>query len=69
MPYENHRRDRRSHLDGIVAHYGRAQEESRRQASAVREFVNRRKAREFGTLLRGAFDYPSTNEEIEASDH
>ena len=39
-------------------------------ASAVREFVNRRKAREFGTLLReGAFDYPSTNEEIEASNH
>lgn len=39
-------------------------------ASAVREFVNRRKAREFGTLLReGAFDYPATNEEIEASDH
>ena len=36
-------------------------------AKAVTEFVNRKKAREFGTLLReGAFDYPSTNEEIES---
>ena len=32
-------------------------------AKAVTEFVNRKKAREFGTLLReGAFDYPSTND-------
>lgn len=38
-------------------------------AKAVIEFVNRKKAKEFGTLLReGAFDYPSTNEEIEAQD-
>jgi hypothetical protein len=38
-------------------------------AKAVIEFVNRKKAREFGTLLReGAFDYPSTNEAIEAAD-
>ena len=38
-------------------------------AKAVTEFVNRKKAREFGTLLReGAFDYPATNDEIEASD-
>lgn len=37
-------------------------------AKAVTEFVNRKKAREFGTLLReGAFDYPVTNDEIEAS--
>lgn len=38
-------------------------------AEAVTEFVNRRKAREFGRLLReGAFDYPATNDEIEAAD-
>jgi hypothetical protein len=38
-------------------------------AKAVIEFVNRKKAKEFGTLLReGAFDYPSTNEAIEAQD-
>lgn len=38
-------------------------------AMAVTEFVNRKKAKEFGMLLReGAFDYPATNEEIEAAD-
>ncbi len=38
-------------------------------AKAVAEFVKRRKAREFGLLLReGAFDYPATNEEIEEAD-
>lgn len=38
-------------------------------ARAVTEFVNRKKAKEFGMLLReGAFDYPTTNEEIEAED-
>lgn len=38
-------------------------------AKAVTEFVNRKKAREFGTLLReGAFDYEMTNDEIEAAD-
>ncbi|MGB0414593.1 MAG: type II toxin-antitoxin system VapB family antitoxin [Coraliomargarita sp.] len=38
-------------------------------AKAVTEFVNRKKAKEFGMLLReGAFDYPATNDEIEASD-
>tara|TARA_R110000868_G_scaffold142796_1_gene360285 strand:- start:340 stop:543 length:204 start_codon:yes stop_codon:yes gene_type:complete len=38
-------------------------------ARAVTEFVNRKKAKEFGTLLReGAFDYPTTNEDIEKSD-
>ena len=38
-------------------------------AKAVTEFVNRKKAREFGRMLReGAFDYPSTNDEIEAGD-
>ena len=36
---------------------------------AVTEFVNRRKAREFGKLIReGAFDYPATNDEIERED-
>ncbi len=36
-------------------------------AKAVTEFVNRKKAKEFGTLLReGAFDYPATNDAIEA---
>lgn len=38
-------------------------------ARAVTEFVNRKKAKEFGMLLReGAFDYPATNDEIEAAD-
>ena len=38
-------------------------------AKAVADFVQRRKAREFGRMLReGAFDYPATNEEIERQD-
>jgi Arc/MetJ family transcription regulator len=38
-------------------------------AFAVRDFLNRRKARDFGRMLReGAFDYPATNEEIEKRD-
>lgn len=38
-------------------------------SKAVTEFVNRKKAREFGRLLReGAFDYAMTNDEIEAAD-
>jgi hypothetical protein len=38
-------------------------------AKAVAEFVNRKKAHEFGTLLReGAFDYDLTNDELEAAD-
>ena len=38
-------------------------------AKAVEEFVKRKKAREFGRMLReGAFDYPVTNEELEKSD-
>lgn len=33
---------------------------------AVTEFINRKRARQFGNLLReGAFDYPFTNDEIE----
>lgn len=36
---------------------------------AVSEFVRRQRVREFGRLLReGAFDYPVTNEEVEARD-
>ena len=36
---------------------------------AVVEFVKRRKAQEFGRLLReGRIDYPVTNEEIERQD-
>lgn len=39
-------------------------------AKAVTEFVNRKKAKEFGMLLReGAFDYPATNDEIEAGNN
>jgi hypothetical protein len=39
-------------------------------ARAVTEFINRKKAKELGVLLReGAFDYPVMNDEIEASDH
>jgi hypothetical protein len=38
-------------------------------ARAVTEFVNRKKAQQFGALLReGAFDYPASNEEIESLD-
>ena len=35
-------------------------------AFAVRDFINRRKAKDFGRMLReGKFDYPATNDEIE----
>ena len=38
-------------------------------AFAVRDFLNRKKARDFGRMLReGKFDYPATNEEIEQRD-
>jgi Arc/MetJ family transcription regulator len=38
-------------------------------AFAVRDFVNRRKAKDFGKMLReGKFDYPATNDEIESRD-
>jgi len=37
-------------------------------AFAVSEFIKRERAKEFGKMLRvGAFDYPSTNEEIESA--
>lgn len=36
-------------------------------AFAVRDFINRKKAKNFGRMLReGKFDYPATNDEIEA---
>ena len=36
-------------------------------AFAVRDFVNRKRARDFGRMLReGKFDYPATNDEIES---
>jgi metal-responsive CopG/Arc/MetJ family transcriptional regulator len=35
-------------------------------AFAVKEYIKREKAKEFGRLLlEGAFDYPATNDEIE----
>ncbi len=38
-------------------------------AFAVRDFVNRKRAKDFGRMLReGKFDYPATNEEIETRD-
>lgn len=38
-------------------------------AFAVRDFLNRTKARDFGHLLReGKFDYPATNEQVEERD-
>lgn len=38
-------------------------------AFAVRDFINRKKAKDFGRILReGAFDYPATNDEIEKRD-
>ena len=38
-------------------------------SKAVVDWVRRRKAREFGRLLReGRFDYPVTNEELERQD-
>lgn len=38
-------------------------------SKAVEEFVKRKKAAEFGTMLReGFFDYASSNEEIEKMD-
>jgi hypothetical protein len=36
-------------------------------AFAVKDFINRKKAKDFGRMLReGKFDYPATNDEIEA---
>jgi len=38
-------------------------------AFAVRDFLNRKKARDFGRMLReGKFDYPATNMEVEKLD-
>ncbi|MEJ0089088.1 MAG: type II toxin-antitoxin system VapB family antitoxin [Limisphaerales bacterium] len=39
-------------------------------AFAVRDFINRKKSKDFGRMLReGTFDYPATNGEIEALDN
>jgi Arc/MetJ family transcription regulator len=55
-------------LDELVTITGETKK-SPAVAKAVEEFVKRRKAREFGRMLReGYFDYPSTNEEIEQQD-
>jgi hypothetical protein len=38
-------------------------------AFAVRDFINRKKAKDFGRMLReGTFDYPATNDTTEALD-
>jgi len=38
-------------------------------AFAVRDFINRKKAKDFGRMLReGTFDYPATNDATEALD-
>jgi hypothetical protein len=38
-------------------------------AFAVRDFINRKKAKNFGRMLReGKFDYPATNAEVEERD-
>jgi hypothetical protein len=38
-------------------------------AFAVRDFINRKKTKDFGKMLReGKFDYPATNDEIEEQD-
>jgi Bacterial antitoxin of type II TA system, VapB len=38
-------------------------------AFAVRDFINRKKAKDFGRMLReGKFDYPATNKEVELRD-
>ncbi len=38
-------------------------------AFAVRDFLNRKKAKNFGRMLReGKFDYPATNDETETRD-
>jgi Arc/MetJ family transcription regulator len=38
-------------------------------AFAVRDFINRKKAKDFGRMLReGKFDYPATNADIEGRD-
>lgn len=38
-------------------------------AFVVRDFINRKKAKDFGQMLReGKFDYPATNDETESRD-
>ena len=55
-------------LDDLVLITGEGKK-SPAVAKAVTEYVKRRKAKEFGRLMRqGAFDYPVLNEEIEKQD-
>ena len=55
-------------LDELVVLMGESKK-SPAVSKAITEFVKRRKAKEFGRLLRqGAFDYPALNEEIEKQD-
>ncbi len=55
-------------LEDLVALTGESKK-SPAIARAVEDFVKRRKAREFGVMLReGLFDYPVTNDELEAQD-
>ncbi len=55
-------------LDDLVGLMGETKK-SPAVAKAITEFVKRRKAKEFGRLMRqGAFDYPVMNEEIEKQD-
>jgi hypothetical protein len=57
-----------SHLKEILRLTGESKM-SPAVGKVVSEYINRRKAREFGRLLReGAFDYEATNDEIEAQD-
>lgn len=58
--------------EDVLAELARLTGQSKRSpavALAVEEFVQRRKAKEFGRALReGAFDYGATNDEIERQD-
>ena len=53
-------------LDDVATYTG-IKKKSPAVAAVVDEYVKRQKAREFAKLAReGAFDYPMTNEEMEA---
>ena len=58
--------------ESILAEVERITGEKKRSpavARIVEEYVKKAKARDFGRKLReGAFDYPSTNEEVEGLD-
>ncbi len=58
--------------DAVLADVMRITGESKKSPAVVKvveEFVKRRKAKEFGRMLReGYFDYPATNDEVEELD-